>query len=360
MEDSAKIYSPEFIYSFKEKCELTEGLLLIFEEINELFKTSSQYIDMKKRINLNVKWKLKKKDEVNIIMNALNRICKSNYEAIRTELANTTITVSDDLYKIANNMVTKMMCEVQFIEIYSQLIHDILLQGKWIVDGNPPETFRKAFLKRMQELYGDIENDKFDRNFFKILYSLHSCKIVGTNLVRHVMDDLKRLYESTKNERYMEYFIILWHLNTSDYNDYVADMRTNLSKRLQFMMDDNPCEETLPLKVKKQEVVDNSKYINYIVYIDEFNSIDEMLNDVCKECNCIDFLHILLKYTIDEPKGIDLVIKIVKTGLDRKYWKSRDVVSILENIKKHDMADILVDAPYFSKHMDRIGKVVNI
>jgi len=67
-----------------------------------------------------------------------------------------------------------------------------------------------------------------------------------------------------------------------------------------------------------------------------------------------------MKYTIDEPKGIDLVIKILKTGLEKRYWRTRDVLSIVDSIKKNDMMDIMVDAPYYEKHIEKISKAVNI
>jgi hypothetical protein len=347
-------YAPELIYSFKDKYELTEDLLYVFEQINELFKTSSQYIDMKKRINLNVKWKLKKKDEVNQIISGLNKICKANYGSVKDELVKTNISTGDDLGKIVNYVLNKMLNEVQFIDIYSELIRDLLMNGKWMIDGM---TLRKVFVNRLQDMYGNVADTEFDRNFFKILYSLHKNRIVGTNLVRHVMSDLKAKFESTRDERFMEYYIVLWHTNTSYDRDYINNIKLVISKRLQFMMDDNPCGDVPASKAKKLEAPDASKYTNYIIYLDEFNGIDDMLNEVRKESNCLEFLKTLLKYTVDEPKGLDLVLKILKTGLDSKYWKVRDIRALVDNIKHNDLMEIAVDAPYYKKHLDRMLRV---
>ena len=59
-------YKNEFIFSFKEhhkSQEISYELSNKFDIINEMFKTSTQYIDSKKRINYNqinhYKWKLK-------------------------------------------------------------------------------------------------------------------------------------------------------------------------------------------------------------------------------------------------------------------------------------------------------------
>jgi hypothetical protein len=98
----------------------------------------------------------------------------------------------------------------------------------------------------------------------------------------------------------------------------------------------------------------NIDYSNYILYVDEYNNIEEMLKDVGVKGNYISFLINALHYTIDNPKDIELILKILKEGLRMNIWKTKDILTCSDNIKATELEDILVDAPFYASHLNMI------
>jgi hypothetical protein len=351
------MYSPEFVYSFKDKTELTDQLLLVFEGINELFKTSSQYMDMKKRINLNVKWRLKKKEEmsvVNLIFNAMNRICSTNYMCVFNEIKNIVITSDSDLDKLVTLLITKMTQEEQFIKSYVHVMYELFKAGKWMTQGDDGIlTFRQAFMNKMQDIYNNMDTDKYNLNnrvYFQVIGKLYEQRIIGEVLMQTVMDDLQNKYTTQGTEQYIEYWIALW-LCYKDYKrDYIMGICDKLSKRLQFMLADEKVNILDPVDIVKSSV----DYSNYITYIDEYNNVTEMLKDVGQTANYIGFLIHVVRYTIDNPKDLKLIIKIVNEGVQMKAWKKQDVLTVINNIKNTELDEILLDAPYYESHIHSI------
>ena len=274
----ALTYSPEFIYSVKDQYELTDELLLVFEGINEMFKTSSQYIDMKKRINLNVKWRLKKKEDispVNLVLNAMNRLCSTNYNTILEEVMSLTIASVTDIDKLSTYFLQKMMSEEQFIKHYINFIYELLRNGKWVIKNNDHTvTFRQTLLDKLQAQYKEILDENSDnvlfRVFFKILGKMYESRIIGRLLMEHIMDNLRTLYEEKQDECYIEYWILLW-LSYQEYqSEYINGIIKTLSKRLQFLLMDTEDKVMDTIDIAKQ----NIDYSNYILYVDEYNNID--------------------------------------------------------------------------------------
>jgi len=352
-------YSPDFIYGLQSKYELTDELLIVFEGINEMFKTSSQYIDMKKRINLNVKWKLKKKEDItslNIIFNALNRLCTTNFDTILEEIKGVEITTALELDKLSQSIIEKMLHEEQFIETYVALIYNLIVAGRWITSES---TFRQVLMDKLHIIYELLIKDKSDQNdrskergLFKIIAKMFKAHLISKMLISNLMDNQQLIYESTNNEKYMENFIILWLAYPEYKEDYITSIKETISKRLQFMLMDNEIISVVPTVYTKPSI----EYTNYIVYMDEYNTVQDMIIDVGKNGNYIQFMGVVLRHTIDHSKDINLIIKIIKQGLSMKIWSKRDILAAIEHIKTVELSDIAIDAPYYKQHLDRIIK----
>ena len=90
-------YIRDDIFKYKiinKENQVTYELSLIFDKINDMFKTSTQYIESKKKINYNQsnhnKWELKKDEDnsiINIICSGFNKITKENYNQIFMEIS---------------------------------------------------------------------------------------------------------------------------------------------------------------------------------------------------------------------------------------------------------------------------------
>lgn len=187
--------------------------------------------------------------------------------------------------------------------------------------------------------------------FFKVLGQMFREQIVGKILLQHVMDEIKEKYVETNNERYIEYLIILWVAYPEHINSYINEVKQTLSKRLQFMLIPEGCE-------KEQCAPDTTKssidYTVYITYMDEYNSIEDMLIDVGKNGNYRHMMWSTIKYTIDKPKHIDTVIRVLKTGIQMKVWTRKELASSVEHIQKHELGETSIDAPYFKSHLEKI------
>lgn len=166
------------------------------------------------------------------------------------------------------------------------------------------------------------------------------------------MDNQQLIYESTNNEKYMENFIILWLAYPEYKEDYITSIKETISKRLQFMLMDNEIISVVPTVYTKPSI----EYTNYIVYMDEYNTVQDMIIDVGKNGNYIQFMGVVLRHTIDHSKDINLIIKIIKQGLSMKIWSKQDIFAAIEHIKTVELSDIVIDAPYYKQHLDRIIK----
>jgi hypothetical protein len=255
-----------------------------------------------------------------------------------------------ELEKLSQAVIDKMVHEEQFIEIYVSLLQGLILAGKWIVNTDHMVTFRQVLVTKLQKMYEDADMVQHERTLFKILAKMHKAHVLGKVLVHHLLDEQQTRYEETKDERYMENFIILW-LESQEYKeDYIMSIKEDISKRLQFMLLDNN-KPNVMLSTHIQPVID---YTNYITYIDEYNNVADMIKDVGQHGNYIQFMGVVLRHTIDHPKDIDTVLQIIKQGLIMKIWTQPDINTSIDHIKRTELSDITIDAPYYRQHLDRI------
>lgn len=274
-------YTVDFVYSFenihKEQL-ISYELSVKFDKINEMFKTSTQYISSKTKINYNQanhnKWEEKKdvpKSVVNVLCALLNKITNDNYDLIIDELSVHDVMLLDDLTKITDRYLSKCINDTQFLDIYIRMIKHIMMNNKWIVlDENAvPITFRKLFINqleiRFENLINDVKNTKYDKSeidliiihnksrisLITLIIELHKNKIIGNQLIRYIFKNLENMYESTGYvyEQYLEYSLVLlksvtsiWKTTEPQYLneqiEYIMNKKDKLSLKLQFILED--------------------------------------------------------------------------------------------------------------------------
>lgn len=349
-----KKYSIEDIFKYKNIAS-TQDVIDFFYNIKEQFKTSSQYVENMRKINYtSIKWKNKSKDDVvSAIYNIFNRVSVSNYTEILEEIKNINIISYNDLSKLTEKLIQKLLKEKQFTEIYCLLITDIIKSGKWVVyNDNKYITFRMLLLDELEKLTTE--------KIYNIIGHLFIKKIISIKLLTKIMNDLITLYETNKDENTIENLIILWGYtqkiqlsNFIIFNDYINKVKDKLSKRYQFMiMDINDNYK------KIEKVVENvDSLANYIEYIEEYENLCTFLEEMNKIYSNNILLESVIKYTIDNPKEFKKISEILVEGLKLNYWNSKDINNICKIIRTNDLEDILIDIPCFNKYLEHYEKL---
>lgn len=380
--------TPELIYNFKEihkNLEISFELSNIFDNINELFKTSTQYIENKKRINYNQinhnKWKLKKNETsniVNIISNCFNRITDSNYNIIFNEIKSSNKINIDDMNKISQKIIKKISSEQQFLKIYINLIYDIITKCLWIIkENNELISFRYVFIKNLQSIFIDlidkmdiitekeerIINNNYRTGLMHVIGNLYQKKILPHIVIKYILDDLENKYYNTKNNDYVENWLIIWKYSSNYFSikeSFIKNNYSDFSKRIQFIIDDNIPNNDNNIKQTEILLNDDNIYYNYIDFMDEFNSVNEFLNEInsVAKNNFNQFLNCLLKYTIDNPKDLAKCTNIITCGIKLNLWNNNLIKQLIINIKNHELSNILLDAPYYEKHLDKYLEII--
>jgi hypothetical protein len=359
----------ELIYSFKEihkQNEIGEDILNKFFSINKLILSSTQFQDTKKKL-LNVvysaKWKIEKCDlnnPVNIGYQSMNKLCESNFDDMYNKISKLVFINVSDLEKLTLKLITKIITEKLFIELYIKMIYKLLINHNWIVQN---VSFRQILLENIKTLYYKDNNI----GLFYLIGYLFKYKIFSFTLITNILDDY---IEKTKNmnEDDIEKLLVLWSIannsikeyNINSYNKYyniINELYPNMSKRLQYMSVDS-YNIINNEQIKNNNINNNINNIdifyNYIIYIDEFENIKSLLDEVKKLYNNnLDlFLKCVIKYTIDEPKELNKVVNIIKEGIQYKFWTKKMLHKLIENIESTEINEIIIDAPYYKKHLN--------
>lgn len=268
-------YTKDQIYSYKQinkDQQVSYELSNIFDKINDMFKTSTQYLESKKKINYNQfnhnRWELKKEEDngvINIVCSGLNKITKSNIDEILKEIESQEIVLYNDLDKLTEKIIQKCINEVDFVKIYIQVVKHIMVKCKWIVDDNNgiPVTFRRLFMNQLEmrfsNLINDVKNMKYDENeselivihgktrkgLINLLTELYNNKIIGNQLIRYIFKNLENAYDENKNDQYLEYWLILFK---SVMENWLVYEKIYLSEQLQYIM--NKMDKIISNKIK--------------------------------------------------------------------------------------------------------------
>jgi len=364
----------EFIYSFKEfhkQNETNEYILEKFGLINKLILSSTQFQDTKKKLLNTVysaKWKIEKCDlnnPVNIAYQSMNKLCEANFDDVYNKISKLVFLNVSDLEKITLKLITKIITEKLFIEIYIKMIYKLLINYNWIVQN---VSFRQILIENIKTLYYKDNN----LGLFYLIGYLFKYKIFSYSLIINILDDnIKKCKEMEEED--IEKLLVLWSIinnnikeyNINSYNIYykiITELYPNMSKRLQYMsidsyniIDNN--NVNININTNSNNNINNNNidiFYNYIIYMDEFENIKSLLDEVKKLYydNLDLFLKCVLKYTIDEPKEINKIVSIIKEGLQYKFWTKKMLHNLIQNIESTEINEILMDAPYYKKHLE--------
>jgi hypothetical protein len=268
-------YTKDQIYSYKQinkDQQVSYELSNIFDKINDMFKTSTQYLESKKKINYNQfnhnRWELKKEEDngvINIVCSGLNKITKSNMDEILKEIESQEIVLYNDLDKLTEKIIQKCINEVDFVKIYIQVVKHIIVKCKWIVDDNNgiPVTFRRIFMNQLEmrfsNLINDVKNMKYDDNeselivihsktrkgVINLVTELYNNRIIGNQLIRYIFKNLENAYDENKNDQYLEYWLILFK---SVLENWLVNEKIYLNEQLQYIM--NKMDKIISNKIK--------------------------------------------------------------------------------------------------------------
>jgi hypothetical protein len=357
----------KLIYSFKEihkQNKIEEDILNKFSSINKLILSSTQFQDTKKKLLNTIysaKWKNEKCDlnnPVNIAYQSMNKLCETNFDDVYNTISKLIFINVSDLEKLTLKLITKIITEKLFIELYIKMIHKLLINHNWIVQD---VSFRQILVENIKTFY---YKDNNNIGLFYLIGYLFKYKIFSFILITNILDDY---IEKSKhmNEDDIEKILVLWSIannnikeyNINSYNKYyniITELYPNMSKRLQYM------------SVDSYNIIDNYQinnnnnnnnidiFYNYIIYVDEFENIQSLLDEVKKLYNDnLDlFLKCVIKYTIDEPKELNKVVNIIKEGVKYNFWTKKILHKLIHNIESTEMNEIIIDAPYYKKHLE--------
>ena len=232
------------------------------------------------------------------------------------------------------------------------------------------------FIKKIQELYSKSiqENNIESQGIFHLIGNLCKFKILSITVINIILKDLIKC-----DTKYIESFLILWsyvktilYINNKEIytecENFIESKYPFISKRLQFLVIDINEQSSINNDDNDIEVDSNQdlqdKMYNYIEYIDEYDNIEDLLKEINEILISHNqgmqlFLNSILKYTVDNSKGIHRVKMLLTNGLKFNYWNDLMISETINTIKSHDLEDIIIDAPYYEKHLNEIILMIN-
>lgn len=413
-------YTDEQIYAFKKinKDQMVSYELSVkFDKINEMFKTSTQYLESKKKINYNQynhnRWELKKEEDnsvINIVCIGLNKITEMNSEEIIKEIEIQEIVMYDDLEKLTEKIIHKCISEPQFIKLYVKVIKHIMLKCSWIVDDQNmvPVTFRRVLLNQLEmrfsNLINDVKNMKYEesetelvvihnkqkKGLIGLICELYSSKIIGNQLVRYIFRNLETAFDSTGIDQYLEYWLAIlstvmdsWMETEKQYLDeqvqYIQS-KTIGSMKVKFILDDildelkkrnylpsetvltNPGselgqEQEYQNQVQEPDDDEEESYDPLILSHGEYESTESWAASLDAGISWDKLLLDLLQFTISEKSELDLVKKLLSYFINKSVY-SKD--QIQEKINWIRSENDFSEYRYYLKDLQELEEFVNI
>lgn len=270
-----------------------------FDEINEMFKKSSHYINTKQKINYNQhnqnKWqKMNIASDVDKIIITFNKITESNYKSIINELKTLNVVTNKDLQNIVLHLFKRCIINYDNIKVFAMLIKDIMLELSWIVydDNTKPISFRKVFIDNLEINFNAIlsnkalstddvlsKNNNSKNVFFTLISLLFDNMVIGNQLFRYIFNNIENNFLSTNNSNFIDYWLIMYKYASKHWTDtlkiyleekqlFIVNNYSNFSLRIQILVD-----EVFGHKCESLNYLKNQKYSNSVVMcINEFST----------------------------------------------------------------------------------------
>jgi hypothetical protein len=346
---------------------LTEELSNMFDSINNSFLQSTQYIENKKKINYNQinssKWKKINSNINTKLLSLLNKITDETFSNILEKVLNSNITNSNQLDKLSDDLLYKILIDSDNNKLYCLIIKQIIDSGLWYFKDDVLEyiNFRIYFVKKLEKEFKDNMNnidllkEKYfsdEDEYFSIknrfnslinsIINLHISNILSDQVMDFVVDSLKNKY-SNKTQDVVEYLIKINEVhNYEDVDVFLKNILLDetLNSRYKFMIQD-----------MNKKVIKEEKKIDIIVEYKKFltdTNIDSLKKHLGGKINYTE----LLKFVFDKllsvnVSDIEKYINIIKKIKD-KMLKSEYDTFISENYD-----DFIDELPILSKYRER-------
>jgi hypothetical protein len=341
--------------------EVSFAMSELFDNINKMVYTSSQYLSSK-QINHNQhnhnKWHTKNLDdsEIDVQINAMfNKLSGANIQVIMSSLKTANITIYDEMMKVTEIIYDKCLSNAQLAPLYIKVIRHVMLNYAWIVydDHCKPISFRKILVDMMEHDFNFIidsirsgiettESTKIRRKaFFTTIGSMFNECIFGDQLLRFIFNSLENAFLKSGNDEYMDYWLILsqwankiWKDANPEYlNEKKLFIRNNnkrfntkiklLTKNLDDLVLNNSDDVTIECETEDDEIVDGpGMFAGYTVI--------NLIDSVCEHINNEEWFEEMLEL---EGKAPGIIDRIIET-LSNKTTDLKSVFGLLLFLKK--------------------------
>ena len=367
-------YSLEEILKFKNVNIniLTEELSNCFDNINNSFLQSTQYLENCKKINYNQinssKWKKINSNINTKLLSLLNRITDETFSNVLEKILNSEITSHKQLEKLSNDIYSKIINDNNNNNnrSYCLIIKQIIDSGIWyykdIENTNNYLNLRYYFINKLNVEFDDClklidlikEKYETDENaFFSIknkcnviintIINLHSSNILSNEIMNYVIDSLITKYSDTTQD-VIEYLCTINKVyNYEDVEKFLIDLLKNnkLQSRYKFMIEDI---NKKPI-VKEVKVNVNDEYKKFLTDA----NLDSLKKHVGGKINYLE----LLSYVFDKLLSVNLneiekylnLIKKIKERMNKDEYNTY----VTENFN-----EFVSELPILSKYKDRI------
>lgn len=362
-------YSVEEILSYKNVNVniLTEELSNIFDSINNSFLQSTQYIENRKKINYNHlnsnKWKKINSNINTKLLSLLNKITDETFSNILEKVLNSNITNDSQINKLADDLIYKILIDIDNNKLYCSMIKQIIDSGLWFFKSDDREyvNFRIFFIKKLQEEFEesmkniDLLKEKYfsdEDEYFSIkkrfsslistIINLHLSNILSDEIMNYVVDSLKDKY-SEKTTDVIEYLCKINEIH--NYEDVEIFLKSLLDKdisaRYKFMIEDLGKR---PAKViKKVDTI-----AEYKKFLTDAN-LDSLKKHLDGKINYLD----LLKFVFDKIVSINLNDIDKYINLVRKIKERMNKVEY-DTYLEENLDDIISELPILSKYKEKL------
>lgn len=345
---------------------LTEELSNLFDNINNSFLQSTQYLDNRKKINYNHlnsnKWKKINSNINTKLLSLLNKITDETFSNILEKVLNSDITNDGQINKLADDIIYKILIDNDNNKLYCSMIKQIIDSGLWYFNNPEKEyvNFRIYFISKLQNEFEnsmkniDLLKEKYfsdEDEYFSIkkrftslintIINLHSSNILSDAIMNYVVDSLKDKY-SEKTADVIEYLCKINEIH--NYEDVEIFLKSlldqDISSRYKFMIEDLGKRPTRVV-VKVDTVAEYKKFLTDA-------NLDSLKKHLNGKINYLD----LLKFVFDKMTSINLNEIDKYINLIRKI-KERMNKSEYDTYLEENLDEIISELPILSKYREK-------
>lgn len=219
----------EFLSARPLYTEVTYNISELFDKINDMTATSSQYLHSKKvnhnQHNHNV-WHTKSVTDRPIdvqILILFNKLTDLNAQILLEEIKEISIYTYNDMKNVVTRIYNKCLTNTEHVSLYAKILRHIMMNYSWIVydDQCKPVTFRKIFIDRLESDF-TLSIDKMKEKqpftmemknnrtaYFNLIGALFKESIIGNQLYRFIFNSIETSFVNTKNSEFIECWVIL-------------------------------------------------------------------------------------------------------------------------------------------------------